>query len=337
MTLAEIAARLACELHGDGACLIRGVATLQNATPGQIAFLANRRYRRHLATTRASAVILAADDLDACPVSALVSENPYLVYARVTALLNPPAPVPNGCHPSAVIEPGCHIDPSAAIGAHCVIGANVTIGAAAVIGPGCVIGCGAAIGDATRLTANVSIGDGVSIGRRCLVQPGAVIGSDGFGYAQDKAAWVKVPQLGGVVVGDDVEIGANTTIDRGALEDTVIEDGVILDNQIQIAHNVRIGAHTAIAGATAIAGSTRIGKRCQIGGAVGIVGHLEIVDDVYITAMSLVTGNIRRPGLYSSGTPLADNKEWRRNAARFGQLDDMARRLKALEKKLEDN
>ncbi len=336
MTLAEIAKRLECEVHGDGACLISGVATLQNAESGQLSFLANRRYRRYLESTRASAVILNPDDLEACPVNALVASNPYLAYARAAALLNPPAPVPQGCHPSAVIESGCNIDPGAAVGAKCYIGADVVIAAAAVIGPGCVIGRNASIGAATRLVANVSVGEGVSIGSRVLVQPGAVIGSDGLGYAQDKGAWVKVLQLGGVVIGDDVEIGANTTIDRGALEDTIIEEGVILDNQIQIAHNVRIGARTAIAGATAIAGSTSIGKRCQIGGAVGIVGHLEIADDVYITAMSLVTGNIRRPGLYSSGTPLADNKKWRRNAARFGQLDEMARRLRALEKKLED-
>lgn len=337
MTLAEIGERLGCEVHGDAACEISTVSTLQNARPGQIAFLANRRYRRYLADTRASAVILAPEALPECPVSALVSDQPYLTYARVATLLNPPTPMASGCHPSAVIEADAQVDPTAAIGAHCYIGAGVRIAAGAVIGPNCVIARGSSIGAATRLVANVSVGEGVDIGSRVLVQPGAVIGSDGFGYAQDEAgAWVKVPQLGGVVIGDDVEIGANTTIDRGALEDTVIEQGVILDNQIQIAHNVRIGAHTAIAGATAIAGSTRIGKRCQIGGAVGIVGHLEIVDDVYITAMSLVTGNIKQPGLYSSGTPLADNRGWRKNAARFNQLDDMARRLKALENKLDN-
>jgi len=336
ITLTEIAKRLECELHGDGSCVIEKVATLQNAQPGQITFLANSRYRRFLESTHAAAVILAPEDLDVCPVNALVSPNPYLVYARVAAMLNPPVPVAAGCHASAVIEADCNIDPRASIGANCYIGANVTIGADVVIGPNCVIGRDTVIGAATRLIANVSVGDGVRIGGRVLLQPGVVIGSDGFGYAQENGAWVKVPQLGSVIIGDDVEIGANTTIDRGALEDTVIEEGVILDNQIQIAHNVRIGAHTAIAGATAIAGSATIGKRCQIGGAVGIVGHLEIADDVYVTAMSLVTGNIRQAGLYSSGTPLAENREWRRNAARFNQLDEMARRLRALEKKTKD-
>ncbi len=336
ISLAKLARQLGCEVSGDGACQITAVATLQSAGPGQISFLANRRYRKYLATTKASAVILRPDDVEDCPVNALVSANPYLIYARVATLLNPLVPAVAGCHSSAIIETGCEIDSTASIGANCYLGANCVIGAGAVIGPGCVIGRDVIIGAETRLVANISICDGVKIGCRVLIQPGAVIGSDGFGYAPDQGHWVKVPQLGSVIIGDDVEIGANTTIDRGALEDTVIEEGVILDNQIQVAHNVRIGAYTAIAGATAIAGSTSIGKRCQIGGAVGIVGHLSIADDVHITAMSLVTGNIKQAGLYSSGTPLGDNKAWRKNAARFGQLDEMARHLRRLEKKLED-
>jgi UDP-3-O-[3-hydroxymyristoyl] glucosamine N-acyltransferase len=336
LTLGEIAQQLQCELHGDAACRISGVATLQHAGEGQIAFLANNRYRRYLGDTGASAVILRPEDLAECPVNALVALNPYLLYARVARLLNPPAAIVAGIHPSAVVEAGAEIHPTARIGANCFIAEGTSIGAGVVTGPGCVVMRGVQIGDETRLTANVTLYDGVSIGRRVLIHAGAVIGADGFGFAQDTADWVKVPQLGGVIIGDDVEIGANTTIDRGALEDTVIEEGVILDNQIQIAHNVRIGAHTAIAGATAIAGSTTIGRRCQIGGAVGIVGHLNIADDVCITAMSLVTGNISQAGVYSSGTPLGTNREWRKNAARFGQLDDIARRVRTLEKKVED-
>ena len=334
ISLAELARQLDCDVHGDCASIVDSVATLQAAGPGQISFLSNRRYRKYLLKTKASAVILTQDDVQDCPVSALVSQNPYATYARVAALLNPPAVEVAGIHPSAVIEAGCKINASATIGANCSIGANSVIGADAVIGPGCVVGANVTIGDKTRLVANISVYDGVKIGSQVLIQAGAVLGGDGFGYALDRGCWIKVPQLGSVIIGDRVEIGANTTIDCGALEDTVIEEGVVLDNQIQIAHNVRIGAHTAIAGATGIAGSTTIGRRCQIGGAVAITGHLTIVDDVHITAMSFVTGNINQPGLYSSGMPLGDNKSWRKNAARFGQLDDMARRLRALEKKL---
>ncbi len=336
ISLGELASQLDVELVGEASCNITAVATLQTAGPGQISFLANSRYRRYLTSTEASAVILRTEDRDACLGNALVSTNPYLTYARVATLLNPVARLAGSIHPSVVIEPTAEIDPDAAIAANCYIAADVSIGAGVQIGPGCVIGKGVCIAADSRLAANVSVADGVEIGQRVLIHPGVVIGSDGFGFAPDQGQWFKVPQLGSVIIGDDVEIGANTTIDRGALENTVIEEGVKLDNQLQIAHNVRIGAHTAIAGATAIAGSTTIGKRCQIGGAVGIVGHLTIVDDVHITAMSLVTGNITQSGLYSSGTPLAGNREWRKNAARFGQLDGMARRLRALEKQLKE-
>lgn len=333
ISLGELASQLDAELVGDTSCKITAVATLQSAGPGQISFLANHRYRRYLASTGASAVILRAEDRDTCAGNVLISSNPYLTYARAAALLNPPAKASAGIHPRAVVEATAMVDPAATIAANCYIGAAASIAAGVQIGPGCVIGRGVRIATDTRLAANISIADGVEIGQRVLIHSGAVIGSDGFGFAPNQGEWFKVPQLGSVIIADDVEIGANTTIDRGALEDTVIEEGVKLDNQLQIAHNVCIGAHTAIAGATAIAGSTTIGKRCQIGGAVGIVGHLTIADDVHITAMSLVTGNIKQSGLYSSGTPLASNREWRKNAARFGHLDDMARRLKALEKK----
>ncbi len=336
ISLGELADQLDVELVGDASCNIVAVATLQTAGSGQVSFLANSRYRRYLLSSQASAVILHPEDCDAYSGNALISANPYLTYARAATLLNSQTRQTAGCHSSAVVELTATIYPTAAIAANCYIAADSKIGSGAQIGPGCVIGQGVRIGADSRLAANVSIADGVQIGQRVLIHSGAVIGSDGFGFAPDQGKWFKVPQLGSVIIGDDVEIGANTTIDRGALEKTVIEEGAKLDNQLQIAHNVRIGAHTAIAGATAIAGSTTIGKRCQIGGAVGIVGHLTIADDVHITAMSLVTGNIKQPGLYSSGTPLAGNKEWRKNAARFGQLDDMARRLRALEKQLKE-
>lgn len=333
ITLAEIAQDLGCELRGDPDCLVSGVATLQHAATGQITFLANKRYRRFLTATQASAVILAEADAEACPVNVLISSNPYLSYARLAAKFAPQQAIAPGIHASAVVEEGSEIAATSTIGANCYIGEKVHIADNVVIGPGCVIEHDVSLGAGTRLVANVSLCHGVMLGRNCLLHPGVVIGGDGFGIASDQGRWVKVPQLGRVVIGDDVEIGVNTTIDRGALEDTVIEDGVKLDNLIQIAHNVHIGADTAIAGCTGIAGSTVIGKRCQIGGAASIVGHLTIVDDVHITAMSFVTGNINMPGLYSSGVPLEPNKIWQKNAARFGQLDNIARRLKMLEKK----
>ncbi len=337
ISLAELAQQLDCDLQGDGECQISGVATLADAKTGQISFLANSHYRRYLSETSASAVILKVDDLTDCPVNALVAHNPYLVFARAATLLNPGRNYVPGIDVSAVVDDDALVDISVHIAAGVVVEAGVVIGPNSVIGPACVVKQDVKIGADCRLSANVCLCEDVKLGDRVLIHPGAVIGSDGFGFAHDsvQGGWVKVPQLGAVVIGDDVEIGANTTIDRGALGDTVIEEGVIMDNQIQIAHNVHIGAQSAIAGCVGIAGSTRIGKRCQIGGGVGIVGHLTIVDDVHITATSLVTGNINRPGLYSSGTALSENRQWRKNAARFSRLDDMAKRLKALEKKLE--
>lgn len=333
-SLAELAEYVGAELRGDAHLRIEGVATLQNAGPTQISFLANSRYRRYLAASAAGAIVLTREEAENCKSNCLITKNPYLAFARIAALFNPPAQWQPGIAPSAVIDPGAKIDACAHIGANAVIGRGVEIGAQVFVGPNCVIEDEVVIGDGTCLRANVTLCRGVSIGRNGLIHPGVVIGGDGFGLANDAGRWVKVPQLGGVTVGDDVEVGANTSIDRGALEDTVIEDGVKLDNQIQVAHNVTIGAHTAIAGCVGIAGSTEIGKRCQIGGGVGIVGHLKIVDDVHITAMSLVTGNITQPGVYSSGTPLELNQQWHKNAVRFRQLDELARRIRALEQSL---
>ncbi|MEE8428970.1 MAG: UDP-3-O-(3-hydroxymyristoyl)glucosamine N-acyltransferase [Gammaproteobacteria bacterium] len=331
ITLGELAEQIGATLHGDPERKVQGIATLQHAEPGSISFLANPHYRKFLATTSATAVILGPEDREACPVITLVSNNPYLSYARAAEVLYPKEPPLFGIHPSAVVDGTAKIDDRSWIGPNSVIEAGVVVCAGAHIGPGCVVGAGSVIGKDSCLHANVSICESVILGVRVLIHPGVVIGSDGFGIANDDGSWVKVPQLGGVEIGDDVEIGANTTIDRGALENTVIEKGVKLDNQIQVAHNVKIGAYTAIAGCVGIAGSAKIGKRCMIGGAVGILGHLEITDDVQITAMSLVSRSIMDPGVYSSGVPLQENPIWRKNAARFKQLDDMAARINKLE------
>ncbi len=333
-TLAELASRCGGEVRGDGGVRVDGVATLQNGRPGAIAFLANPHYKRHLAGTQASAVILSAADAADCRVAALVTKNPYLLYAKVAALLAPQSAPKGGVHPAAVVEAGARVAADAWIGPGAVVEAGAEVGARAFIGPNCVLMRDARVGEDSRLSASVTLCHGVSVGKRALLHPGSVIGADGFGIAPGPAGWVKVPQLGSVRIGDDVEIGACTTVDRGALEDTVIEDGVKLDNQIQVAHNVRIGAHTAIAGCTAIAGSTVIGKRCMIAGGVGIAGHLEICDGVTVTAMTLVTHSITEPGVYSGSMPMDTQQQWRKNSVRFRQLDALARRLAELEKKL---
>jgi UDP-3-O-[3-hydroxymyristoyl] glucosamine N-acyltransferase len=335
-TLAELAQRCGAQLRGDSGVRIRAVATLEHAGPGSISFLANSHYRRYLNSTRASAVIVAPDDADICRVPALVVTNPYLAYAHVAALLAPAWPARQGVHTSACVDATAHIAGTAWVGPGAVIEESVVIEASAAVGPNCVVMRGAHVGENSRLVANVTLSAGVKIGKRALIHPGAVIGADGFGIARDGARWVKVPQLGAVVIGDDVEIGANTTIDRGALEDTQIGDGVKLDNQIQIGHNVHIGEHTAIAGCVAIAGSARIGRRCMIGGAAGIVGHIEIGDDVTITAMTLVSHSIHTPGVYSGSLPMDGAARWRKNSVRFRQLDELARRLNNIERKLKD-
>jgi len=333
-TLGDIAARFGLDLRGDPATAIAGVATLANAGPDRIGFLANPRYRAQLAATHAGAVVLRAADADACTVAALIANDPYVAFARIAALFEPAPLAEPGVHASAVIAPDARIAPGASIGPHCVIEAGATIAQGALIGPHCIVGRDCIVGAATRLVARVTLVQNVTLGRRVLIHPGAVIGADGFGIAFDRSVsdhggWIKVPQLGGVVVGDDCEIGANTTIDRGALGDTVLEEDVRLDNQIQIAHNVFIGAHTAMAGCAAVAGSARIGRYCLIGGGAGILGHLDVADRVTVTAMSLVTHSIRSAGEYSSGTPIQENRQWRRNAARFKHLDEFVRRVDA--------
>ncbi|MBA2409784.1 MAG: UDP-3-O-(3-hydroxymyristoyl)glucosamine N-acyltransferase [Gammaproteobacteria bacterium] len=332
--LQELAERVGVSLIGDPDCRIDNVASLNGARPGSVSFLASCRYRPYLKATLASAVILGPDDLEDCPAAALLSDNPYLTFARIINLLHPPQPTLPGIHPSSVVHAEARIDASACIGALTVIEAGAVIGADVFVGPGCVIGAECTVGDASKLVARVTLCNRSVLGRRVIAHPGAVIGSDGFGLADDAGVWVKIPQLGRAVVGDDVEIGANTTVDCGALEDTVLEEGVKLDNQIQIAHNVHIGAHTAIAGCVGIAGSARIGRHCTIAGAAGIEGHLEIADHVHITGMSKVSKSIPKPGTYTSGTPLEPNAQWLKNSVRFRKLDELARKVMALEKKL---
>jgi len=335
-TLEELATYVGGKVTGDNACEITSVASLTSARSGQICFYTGGKHKSSLQQTSASAVVLSEPHADLSPVDCIVVDNPHLAFARIAALLNPVRKAMPGIHVTACVDDSASIDPSATIDSGCVIGTNTRIGANVCIGAGCVIGDDCTFGDNSFVYANVTIYGGVSVGRDAIIHSGAVLGSDGFGMANDSGRWVKVPQLGGVVIGDDVEIGANTTIDRGALDDTVIGNGVKLDNQIQIAHNVHIGDHTAIAACVGIAGSTSIGRYCTIAGAVVILGQLEIVDNVHITATSLVTRSIKQSGAYSSGTPLMENAKWHRNFVRFGQLEDMAKRLKRIEKQLAD-
>jgi UDP-3-O-[3-hydroxymyristoyl] glucosamine N-acyltransferase len=329
-SLQDLAGRFGLELRGDPELRITGVGTLERAGAGQLGFLSNPAYRKQLAGTGAAAVVLRADDADACPVACLVAADPYVAFARIAALFDTTAAPEPGIHPTAVIDPSARISANASIGPLVVVGARCVIGLGASLGPGCVLGDDCEVGEDCELLARVTLVTRVRLGRRVRIPPGAVLGAEGFGLAMAEGRWIKVPQLGGVTVGDDCEIGANTTIDRGAIEDTVLEEDVRLDNQIQVGHNVRIGAHTAMAGCVAIAGSARIGRYCLIGGGAGIVGHIEICDRVLVTARSLVTHSITEPGEYSSGTPLQPSRDWRRNAARFKQLDALARKIAAL-------
>ncbi|HEX6691376.1 MAG TPA: UDP-3-O-(3-hydroxymyristoyl)glucosamine N-acyltransferase [Burkholderiales bacterium] len=314
LTLGEIASRLGGRVAGDAATVISQVGSLDSAGAGQIAFLASLKHRDKLATTRAAAVIVPppAEKLTERP--RIVCDDPYAYYAQVSQIFNPLTVQAPGVHPSAVVAPGAQL------------GARVSIGA------GCVVGEGASIGDDSCLYPRVVVYPGCRIGARCIVQAGAVIGSDGFGNARHKGRWIKIPQIGSVRIGDDVEIGANTTIDRGHLGDTVIEDGVRLDNQIQVGHNTRIGAHTAIAGCVGIAGSADIGSYCTFGGAAMVLGHLKIVDHVHVGAGTMVSRSILKPGEYAGFFPIDESKAWARNAVHIRHLDDLTDRIRVLEK-----
>jgi UDP-3-O-[3-hydroxymyristoyl] glucosamine N-acyltransferase len=332
VSLGELAARFGLELKGDPDKPVECVATLAGATGNAVSFFANPAYRDALAATRAAAVILQPEHTGSCPVDALLSPTPYLSYAHIAQILHPPQQFPAGVHASAVVAASAHVDASAHVAANATIGEHCRIGPRSYVGSGCVVDSNVAIGADTRLLARCSIMHDVVIGERCIVHPGAVIGADGFGNAQGPAGWVKVPQLGSVRIGDDVEIGANTTIDRGAIEDTVIENGVRLDNLIQIAHNVRIGEHTAIASQSGISGSTTIGKRCMLAGQSGLVGHITICDDVVIGGATMVTKSISEPGFYTASFPAEPDRAWKRRVARFRRLDDLVSRVAKLEK-----
>jgi len=331
-TLGELANLLQAELVGDAECQISGLATLTDAKPGQLSFLSNKHYRKYLVSTQASGVILHPDFANDYTGNKLLVANPYLAYAKLSAIFSHAPRVASGIHPDASVAEDAKVHLSASIAANAVIDSGAEIAAGAQIGAGCFVGQNTIVGADTVLHANVSLYHGVVVGSACLFHSQVVVGSDGFGFAPDGKKWVKIHQLGGVVIGDHVELGACTTIDRGALADTLIGDGVIIDNQVQIAHNVQIGANTAIAAGACIAGSARIGENCTLSGMVGVVGHISLVDNVHVTALSLVTKSITTPGSYSSGTPIDETALWRKNAVRYGQLNSLAQRLKVLEK-----
>lgn len=330
-TLEFIANFLSAELRGDKDAIITSLSTLDSATAEQLSFISNVRYRKKLGVTLAGAVILSSDDAQLFTGNAVICNDPYQAYARVSQLFEKSNAHPVGVndrafvHASAVIADTAYISEGASVAESCTVADDAVIGANTVVGANCFIGKG------TVIQANVTLYHNVSVGDNCLIHSGSVIGADGFGFAKSDAEWIKIAQLGGVVIGNNVEIGACTTIDRGALDDTVIEDGVILDNQIQIAHNVYVGKNTAIAACTAVAGSTKIGAQCTIAGACGITGHVTIADGTHITAMSIVTKSIVEAGVYSSGTGMMPNKQWKKNVVRFRQLDDLARRIKSIE------
>jgi UDP-3-O-[3-hydroxymyristoyl] glucosamine N-acyltransferase len=333
--LADIVARLGGQVMGDAETRISQIGTLEKAGAGQIAFLANAKYRKQLEGSQAAAVILSQADADATTIPRIVCDNPYSYFARLSAFLNPLSDYAPGIHASAVVAPGAKVSPQAHIGPQVTVGEGAVVEAGVVLMAGCVIGDHAVIGEHTRLYPRVTVYHDCLLGKHVIAHSGAVIGSDGFGMAWDNGRWLKIPQIGRVIIGDHVEIGANTTIDRGALDDTIIEEDVKLDNQIQIAHNVRIGAHTAIAGCVGIAGSTTIGKYCRIGGSAGIIGHLTIADKVEIGSFTLVSKSITEAGSYAGVYPFSKNDEWRNNAVHLRHLGELAKRVKALEKEIE--
>jgi len=332
MLLSELAARTGATLAGDGNVDIVRMATLEDAGPGAIAFLANPKYHGQLASTRATAVIVAPEFAVETALPKLLSSNPYATYAKVATILYPRSALKPGVDRTAIIGDGALIAASAAVGPYAVIGARSTIGERTRIGNACSIGDDVAIGDDALLHARVTVYNGCTIGARTIIHSGAIIGADGFGMAEEGGRWLKIPQLGAVVIGADVEIGANTTIDRGAIGDTVIEDDVKLDNQIQIGHNCRIGAHTAIAGCTGISGSVRIGRNCKIGGASMIAGHLSIADGVMISAGTGIMGSIDAPGVYTGFFPMMPHREWKHVAVALRRMGSFSDRLKALER-----
>ena len=335
MTLGQLAEAIGAELKGPEALEITGLATLQEAVSGQLSFLANKQYRKFLDDSTASAVLLKAEDAEGFAGNALIVADPYLAYARISHLFDPKPKAVAGIHPSAVVAEDAQVDASASIGPFAVIESGAHIGANVTVGAHCFIGARCLIGEGGWLAPRVTLYHDVTIGKRVVIQSGAVIGGEGFGFANEKGVWRKIAQIGGVTLGDDVEIGVNTAVDRGALSDTRIGDGVKLDNQIQIAHNVQVGDHTAMAACVGISGSTRIGKHCMIAGGVGMVGHIDVCDNVFVSGMTMVTRSITEAGGYSSGTAMQPLAEWRKSAARIRQLDEMSKRLQQLEKRVD--
>ncbi|MEJ0040644.1 MAG: UDP-3-O-(3-hydroxymyristoyl)glucosamine N-acyltransferase [Gammaproteobacteria bacterium] len=332
VSLGELAVRFGCELRGDPDVRVDSIASLSGAHAGSVTFLANPKLRSLLEQTRATVVVLDPRSVDLCPVASLVAVNPHATFARIAGTLYPRAVAPAGIHPTAIVAPDAKVDPTAHIGPFAVIGSNAIVGARTCIGPHSIVEEGVVVGEDVRLVARVTLCHHVQVGARAVLQPGAVIGADGFGFANDAGRWLSVPQVGGVILGPDVEVGCNTTIDRGAIGDTVLEEGVKLDNQIQIGHNCHIGAHTAMAACVGLSGSVTMGKRCMIGGMAGIVGHLSICDDVAITGLTMVSHSITRPGVYSGGIPAEEARTWRRIVGRLKRIDSMANRLGALER-----
>jgi len=312
-------------------------ATLANASPESVGFLASPAYRSELHSTRAAAVVLTEADAGECPVAALISDDPYASYALIAGVLHPPVGHAAGIHSSAVIADSASISNSACICANVVIGEDCSIAEGAYIAAGCVLGKRCSIGRDSQVLVNATLVEDVRIGERTIIHPGAVIGSDGFGNARGGSGWVKIPRLGGVVIGSDVEIGTNTAVDRGAIDDTIIEDGVRLDNLIQVGHNTRIGAHTAIAGMTAIAGSAKVGQRCMIAGLAGVIGHVTVCDDVVITAQALITEDIHEPGVYSATYGAEKDKDWKRMIVRFRRGEALEKPVAELEAKVNKN
>ena len=332
VSLGELAVRFGCELRGDPDIRVDSIASLASAHAGSVTFLANPKLRSELAQTQATAVVLDAKSADACPVAALVAENPHATFARIASVLYPRPVAPAGIHPTALIAPDAKVDPTAHVGPFVVVGSKAVIGARTFVGAHSIIEEGVVVGEDSRLVARVTLCHHVQVGARALLQPGSVIGAEGFGFANDSGRWLSVPQVGSVILGPDVEIGCNTTIDRGAIGDTVLEEGVKLDNQIQIGHNCHIGAHSAMAACVGLSGSVTMGKRCMIGGMAGIVGHLSICDDVAVTGLTMVSRSITRPGVYSGGIPAEEARTWRRIVGRLKRIDSMANRLAALER-----
>ncbi|QSX32505.1 UDP-3-O-(3-hydroxymyristoyl)glucosamine N-acyltransferase [Shewanella avicenniae] len=337
VSLKQLAEHLGAELRGDGDITVSSVASLESATAGQVAFLSNPKLKQQLETTQASAVILKADMADSYSGNVLILQDPYVGFARTAQLLDTTPKAAELIHPSAVIDPSAKLGKGVAVAANAVIGANVIIGENAQIGAGTVISQDCVIGSDCILWANVTVYHNVHLGQACIIHSGAVLGSDGFGYANERGTWIKIPQTGGVRIGNRVEIGAGTTVDRGALEHTEIHDGCIIDNQVQIAHNDIIGENTAIAGCTVLAGSVTIGRYCIIGGACAISGHLTITDGVHLSGGTNVTNDVKEPGLYSSATVAMDNRLWRKNTVRFRQLDELFQRVRKLEKSVTPN